>query len=268
MLRQRFTLSWKYEVTYYYESPGKVIVNYYDKDTNKKLTEEVIIDGYTGEKYKTEEKNFEYYKLVETKGEKEGQIEGEKHVDYVYQKMKFNFKVDKTIDRIETGGTSQTVSGKLGKTEIYRKELNSTNVRVTYKIKVTNDGEVAGSAELQENIPQEMTWHVNNDKTWKVSNTVASIETGELKPGESREYTVVLDCPKGDVIGTKVNTVEISKTKNKAGFEETTKNDNTSSATVIIAIGTGDMSYVIIAIISAMVLIGAGYVVYKNKKDK
>ena len=78
----------------------------------------------------------------------------------------------------------------------------------------------------------------------------------------------MLDCPKGDVIGTKVNTVEISKTTNKAGFEETTKEDNTSSATVIIAIGTGDMSYVIITIISAVVLISAGYVIYKNKKDK
>ena len=155
-------------VTYYYESPGKVIVNYYDKDTNKKLTEEVRIDGFTGEKYKTEEKSFEYYKLVEIKGEKEGQIEGEKHVDYMYQKMKFNLKVDKEIERIETGGTSQTVSGKLGKTEIYRKELNSTNVRVTYKIKVTNDGELAGTAALQENIPQGMNWSVNNDKTWKV----------------------------------------------------------------------------------------------------
>ena len=113
-----------------------------------------------------------------------------------------------------------------------------------------------------------MTWHANNDKTWKVSNTIASIETGELKPGESREYTIVLDCIKSDVIGTRVNTVEISKTTNKAGFEETTKEDNISSATVIIAIGTGDISYVIITIISAIVLIGAGYVIYQNKKDK
>ena len=87
----------KQEVRYYYIRKASVKVQYIDKDTNKKLLDDVIINGHEKERYTTEEKKIEGYKLVEKpeniEGEmkverKDGKVETEQVVTYYYSKVK------------------------------------------------------------------------------------------------------------------------------------------------------------------------------------
>jgi len=87
----------KQEVRYYYIRKAVVKVQYIDKDTNQKLLEDVVINGHEKERYTTEEKEIEGYKLVEKpanfEGEmkverKDGKVETELVVTYYYSKVK------------------------------------------------------------------------------------------------------------------------------------------------------------------------------------
>ena len=268
------------EVIYYYESPAKVIVNYYDEETKEKLAEEVTINGYATEEYETEEKKFDYYVLTEVPENKSGvmtlkitelddgtyKVDNTEYVNYYYRKMTFNLKIDKIIDRILIDGKETVINSELGKAEVQRANLAKSKVQVIYTIKVTNDGELAGSASIMENIPDGMKMLTENNKEWKISNSVATVETEEIKPGESKEYKVTLDWQNGEqTLGTMLNTADIVATRNSAGFEELNLNDNKSGATVIVAIGTGDSTYIAIAGAVMLVLIAAGVVIYKKK---
>ncbi len=82
-------------VEYYYERPEtEVVVKYVDKDTGEELTEDEIIKGRVRDKYTSEEKDFETYKLVEVQGEPEGEMEREtKEVKYIYERKPAEVKV-------------------------------------------------------------------------------------------------------------------------------------------------------------------------------
>ena len=55
-------------------------------------------------------------------------------------------------------------------------------------------------------------------------------------------------------------------TSNDAGVSEITEEDNKSGAQVIVAIGTGDSTYVVITAIGMSVLIAAGVVIWKKRQ--
>ena len=178
-------------------------------------------------------------------------------------------KVDKTIASVIVNGQETQINGNLGKVEVHRKELSAANVKVVYKIKVTNDSKLTGKANVVENIPSGMTMLADNNPGWKINQATASIETDEIKPGESREYQVVLGWQNGDSnVGTKENVASIV-TENEAGFTEKEINDNESKADLIVAVGTGEVPYVAIAggILMIMIAMTAGvYVINKKRK--
>lgn len=119
--------------------------------------------------------------------------------------------------------------------------------RVVYKIKVTNDSELTGKANIVENIPSGMLMNFEDNTAWTIKNGSASLETDDIKPGESREYQVVLVWQNGDSnVGTKENVASIV-TENEADFGELVATDNVSKADLIVAVGTGDNSYVDVA---------------------
>ena len=110
---------------------------------------------------------------------------------------------------------------------------------------------------------------LDNNPGWTINETTASIETDEIKPGESREYQVVLGWQNGDSnIGTKENVASIV-TENEAGFNEKDTADNESRANLIVAVGTGEIPYVAIAggILLIMISITAGIYVIKKKRQ-
>ena len=269
------------EVIYYYKRPAKVIVNYYDIDTKEKLADEIEITGHQNDDYTTEQKDIKYYEIAKIPENKEGKmivtvtkdengkdiVENTTYVNYYYRKLIFNLRVDKTIASVIVNGQETPINGSLGKVEVHRKDISTANVKVVYKIKVTNDSELSGKANVVENIPSGMTMIADNNPEWTINETTASIETDEIKPGESREYQVVLGWQNGDGnVGTKENIASII-TENEAGFDEKDKSDNESKADLIVAVGTGEVPYVAIAgsILLIMISITAGIYVIKKK---
>ena len=267
------------EVIYYYARPAEVIVNHIDKDTNEKLADEEIIEGFDGDEYKTEEKEFEYYNLVEKPENAEGVMKVEVvdnvvnnkiYVTYYYTKKPFNLKVDKIVLSVVQNGQEKSINSDLGKAEIYRKDVDSAGLQVIYSIKVTNDGEIAGKATLLENIPSGLIMNPSYNPNWSVSGSTATLETEVIQPGETKEYRVALDWANGgNNVGNKENTVEIINTSNEAGFEETNLDDNKDNAVLVIAISTGTTTYMAIA--GGMLIVLAGIAIcinYKKRKQK
>ena len=268
------------EVIYYYKRPAKVIVNYYDIDTKEKLADEIEITGHQNDDYTTEQKDIKYYEIAKIPENKEGKmivtvtkdengkdiVENTTYVNYYYRKLIFNLRVDKTIASVIVNGQETPINGSLGKVEVHRKDISTANVKVVYKIKVTNDSELSGKANVVENIPSGMTMIADNNPEWTINETTASIETDEIKPGESREYQVVLGWQNGDNnIGTKENIASII-TENEAGFDEKDKSDNESKADLIVAVGTGEVPYVAIAGSILMITIATTAGIYVIKK--
>ena len=245
------------EVIYYYKRPAKVIVNYLDKETDEKLVEEKIIEGYEGDEYKTEQEEISYYKLTKEPENKEGtmtvivteteendeavtEIEDTIYVNYYYEKLEFNVKIEKTINNILMNGQTIPVNGQIGKIEINKNLISTVNLKVQYAIKVTNTGELKGSAEITEKIPDGIIMKEEDNTKWKINNTIATIQTEEINPGESTVINVIMTWQNTETnTGTKQNMVEITKTKNVAGFEEQDDKDNVDAADMIISIGTG-----------------------------
>ncbi len=271
------------EVIYYYKRPAKVIVNYYDIDTKEKITDEIEITGHQNDNYTTEQKDIKYYEISKVPENKEGKmivtvtrnengkefVENTIYVNYYYRKLIFNLKVDKTITSVIVNGQETIINGTLGKVELHRKNISTADIKVIYKIKVTNDSELTGKANVVENIPSGMIMIADDNPEWTINGTTASLETDEIKPGESREYQVVLRWQNGDSnIGTKGNRVSII-TENEAGFEEKDKIDNESKADLIVAVETGEVTYVAIAgsILIVMIVIASGIYVIKKKRQ-
>ena len=271
------------EVIYYYKRPAKVIVNYYDIDTKEKITDEIEITGHQNDNYTTEQKDIKYYEISKVPENKEGKmivtvtrnengkefVENTIYVNYYYRKLIFNLKVDQTITSVIVNGQETIINGTLGKVEVHRKNISTADIKVIYKIKVTNDSELTGKANVVENIPNGMIMIADDNPEWTINGTTASLETDEIKPGESREYQVVLRWQNGDSnIGTKGNMVSII-TENEAGFEEKDKTDNESKADLIVAVETGEVTYVAIAgsILIVMIAIASGIYVIKKKRQ-
>ena len=271
------------DVIYYYKRPAKVIVNYYDIDTKEKLADEIEITGHQNDEYTTEQKDIKYYEIAKVPENKEGKmvvtvtkdengkeiVDDTTYVNYYYRKLIFNLRVDKTIVSVIVNGQETGINGTLGKVEVHRKNISTANVKVVYKIKVTNDSELTGKANVVENIPSGMTMLSENNPDWTIKETTASLETDEIKPGESREYQVVLGWKNGDNnVGTKTNMVSIT-TENEADFDEQFETDNVSKADLIVAVGTGEVPYAKIAggILLIMISITAGVYVISKKRQ-
>ena len=290
----------KIVVNYYYNQPAKVVVHYVEKETGKELEEinketgelqssQVVINGQKDDEYKTEAKEFEYYTLLEkelpenAEGKMKVEIieneKGEKVVNntidvyYYYQAKTFNIGVEKQITGIVVNGERKEISnGKLEKVEIYRKKTEETSVQVEYKIKVMNTGEIAGTAVIEENIPEGMKI-ANNDGTWEEKEGKLIKVIPEIGAGETKEYTVLLNWEQtGENMGEKANEVKLVETGNVPGFVDNNDKDNTSKANVIISVETGAE----IPIMLLLVLVGLigletvtlRYAVVLTKKQK
>ena len=272
-------------VIYEYIRPAKVIVNYIDIDTNKELASAVTINGHQEEKYETEEKDIKFYKLVEerrpvnatgkmnvevTKDENGNEIVNDTtYVNYYYRKLNFNLSIDKKVNNIVVNGKALSINGKLGKVEIAKKDISTSKIEISSIIKVTNKGELAGKATILENIPFGTTMTKEQNPMWNIANTVATLDTDEIKPGETREYEVILVWNNNeDNIGTKLNEVEILSNENEPGFEDSNKDDDKDKAEVIISISTGGATHIAIAGVILVILAGTVVVLVKKTKEE
>ena len=272
-----------FDVIYYYKRPAKVITKYIDKDTEEEIAKQTKQEGHENDEYETEAKEIKYYELLETpenskgtmtvtitKDEETGEekVEDTTYVNYYYRKLIFNLNIDKKIASITINGNEKQINGDVAKIEINKKELKTAQIEVKYIIKVTNDSELTGKAKILEDIPAGMIMDPNKNNGWEARGTKATKETRELKPGESEEILVVLDWDnRQDNIGTKENTATIIKTENEAGYEEKDETDNQDKADIIVAISTGENTFVSTASGVLLILMAIACGIYIVKKQ-
>ena len=245
------------------EKNGIIIVKYLDIDTNQEIGENYSheITGKLGDAYETEEKQIPYYTLVKATENTKGQItEKAQTVIYYYKKQNFNIGIEKTINSIILNGENLKIrNNQTAKIELKKSEISKTELIVKYNIKVTNQGEIEGTAKILERIPEGYEiaylpeyWKINRDGT---------LETEiDLKVGESRNIDIALRWEnKESNLGAKTNIAEIGKTENQANYKDTNEKDNVSEATIVISIKTGE---VVSSIIIMIIILSFGICTY------
>ena len=178
-------------VNYYYIYKSNVTVEHIDKTTGKQFEEEKI-EGHEGDKFTTEPKQKDFYKLVEEPKSRNGTLTKEpQEVIYYYEPLLFNVKVEQIIDKIVLNNEETLVGGTLGKTEVNRK-LTQYDLKIYYTIKVTNNMELTGNTLLTDYIPDGFMANVEENPNWKIDKNLATIWVENINPGETREYTINL----------------------------------------------------------------------------
>ncbi len=171
----------------------------------------------------------------------------------------------------------------VAKVELDKKKLNKTTVKFAYKIRVTNEGEIAGYAtEITDYIPEGLEFNAEDNKAYgwvkkgedKV--TTRALETKLLQPGESAELDIIFTW-KNDKnnLGIKTNVAEISEDyndHNSKDIDSTTDNkkdpydkeqeDDDDFALVILSLKTGKgMSYTLLIMTVVSMLAGGIYLI-------
>ena len=265
-------------ISYIYKKKnGKVIVKYVDKDSNKKLYDDEVIEGKIGDKANIKPKEVPYYNLVEEPKDVEITSK-EQIVTYSYKKKIFNIEVYKTVKDGSIDGEQKTfANGKFTKLDIPVKKVNNSKVKIRYSVKVKNTGEIKGSAIVAEYLPEYFEMLPEENSDWTFENGKILSKEVELNPNEEKELIVTLTWKNGrENFGNIVNKVEIDKTKNDAGFDETDseeeKKGKDNKATVVLMVKTGlDINNVLRMIgveITLTALVGAmGYTISRKVKE-
>ena len=271
-------------VTYYYERKpsGKIKVKHVDVDTGEEITyteehedgtiEEKTygydIEGYVGDKYETKPEDIPYYNLVKVPENAEGELTEESDVViYYYQKKPFNFSVEKVFKSVVLNGeVKDMTNNKSMKVEIVAATIPYAKLQVTYKITVKNTGEIDGKAKVVEMLPQG--YKLINVADYWTQTKDGNLETKvELKAGETKDLEVAVEWINSqDNFGIFDNTAKVIDIENPANFEETTEEDNTSTAELITSIKTGIEENVTLIITATALTIGLFVLVYLYEK--
>ena len=259
----KFTKATKY-ITLYYQQKAQVIVRYIDIDTGEDIknpdgsSSKITINKYVGDEYTSDVKYFDGYLIVEEANNKSGTMTVDPiTVTYKYRKLRFNLKLEGSIKKLTVNGVAQPTSANIAKVEFKKNEAKSQRMQIHYNLRLTNDSEITASGILRDRIPGGMIMDPALNPEWNVSGNLATIETGELEPGEVRDYEIILTWnPSADNMGVKSNSVEVVATNNVYGFEQITKSDDLFQAELIVAISTGDSRYNAIASMLLIVMIG------------
>ena len=271
-------------VKYYYQRKAEVEVQYIEKSTGKELAEKDLIKGKIGEKYETKPKDIEYYKLVGKTENTKGEMQKDKIVvKYYYEKQYFNLAIDKWVSSVQIDGISQIAQSyetrdEIYKIDVYRKKANTSDIKITYKIRISNTGEIEGKVNrITEIIPEGYSFNQeDNQIQWELKDgilTTEALKDEVIKPGEYKEIEIILTWNKGEAnFGEKNNTVILAETSNPANFEDINSDDDSSVSQMILAIATGldthDKAIVNKIVMTEFVLvIGLGIVLLLKRKN-
>ncbi len=204
----------------------------------------------------------------------------------IYEAERFDLRLDKYISKITlttpTIGTRVTNYNEesLAKVEVLARNVNKSNIIVEYKIKVTNQGKVAGYAKkLVDYLPEDAIFMSELNSDWYLSNNNQDVYNTSLankiiNPGESKEVTLVLSFNITDKnIGNIVNNnAEIYESYNEQGTQDIdsvpgnkmSEEDDMSKADIILSVVTGKLVIGSILIIVMLVIVAFG--MYEIKK--
>lgn len=165
-------------------------------------------------------------------------IDGEDDQDVEHVKVQyFDLALRKWVTKaivIENGKQTVTNTGhkaeddpeEIVKVDLDRKKLSKVTVKFVYKIRVTNEGDIAGYAkEITDYVPKGLKFVAADNKGWKdEGNNVIStrlLENKLLQPGESATVEVTLTWINDkDNMGLKTNIAEISEDYNDKGVPD------------------------------------------------
>lgn len=186
--------------------------------------------------------------------------------------------VDGKTTYYETGYTGYENPENPLKISIDKKKINKTDVKFMFKIKITNEGQIAGYAtEIKDHIPAGLEFIASDNPKWTL-NEKGEVVTDQLKdtllnPGESVDIEIILTWIKdGDNIGLKTNVAEISADKNDADSEDidsTPDNnvpgeDDIDDAPVILEIKTGSEENYTWLVATCLTIFGTGVFLIKK----
>ena len=208
----------------------------------------------------------------------------EDDIDREYLKVKyFDLTLKKWVTETRVtynGKTKVTKSGfnensiEMAKVDLVASKLKKTTVKFVYKIKVINEGEIAGYAtKIEDYIPKGFKFVEADNPKWNLEkNNVAvtdQLKDQILEPGQSATVEIVLTWKNSSSnMGVKTNWAEI-KEDSGDDIDSTPDNynkleDDIDSANVILSIKTGNSrTYIILALISVAIICGGTIAIKK-----
>ena len=204
-------------------------------------------------------------------------------VIYYYEKQIFNLGVDKWISQVSVNGLAMPAQNILNKDELYQVDVHRTkaetaDIKITYKIRITNKGEIEGKVgEITEVIPTGYEYNQDDNQINWQDQTNGILTTDILKdetiePGSYKEIEITLRWIKQENnFGQKSNLVLISNLENPAGYQDTNKQDNQSRSEMILTVATGldrNDRIIIIGITQIVLVISIGLLLSYKKKQK
>ena len=195
----------------------------------------------------------------------------------------FDMELSKSITKITVtnkAGTKTTNydNAQLAKAEVKAKHLSGTTVVIEYKIKITNNGELAGYAKnIVDYKPTDLNFNSELNPNWYQSGNnlyTKSLANTKIEPGESKELTLILTkTMTTSNTGLTNNMAEIAEDYNSSGIADTdstpgNKNiqeDDIGQANVIISVSTGAaISYLTLTLSIIIVLAAGAYIISKK----
>lgn len=196
----------------------------------------------------------------------------------------FDLELNKYITRAVVQNSSGTTEykynkEKLAKVEIKAKQMASSTVLIEYVIEVKNSGAVPGAVQLiADYLPKELKFSSEMNTNW-YQGTDGNLYTEELKnvtiePGETKQVSLVLTKSMTENnTGTFTNAAEIYEDKNDFGLVDTNstpankeeKENDYSTAQIIISTATGSPIMYIGIVIACMLILGGGIYIINKK---
>ena len=177
----------------------------------------------------------------------------------------------------ETGHKAEDDPEAVVKVDLKKSDINKVTVKFEYKIRIENQGKIAGYAkEISDYIPEGLKFVKEDNPLWEeVEGKVVTDQLKDtlLEPGETAEVSILLTwINREDNMGLKVNVAEISKDYNEYGtpdIDSTPNNkvpgeDDIDDAPVMLTVTTGEEPVYVILTISILGILAVGLVGVKK----
>lgn len=197
----------------------------------------------------------------------------------------FDLQLEKYVTRIlvqdANGTTIKTYDNTtLAKLELDAKKINGTTIVVEYGIKITNVGEVAGTArKVVDYMPNDFAFSSELNKDWYQDGDglyTSALANDTIQAGESRVLTLTLTKSMTENnTGRSNNLAEIAEDYNDLGIADKNSTpgnkvqgeNDMGSADIIVSIRTGGGIYIAIVVTIIVALAVTGFIIIKKKKN-
>lgn len=200
-------------------------------------------------------------------------------------KKVFDLELTKTISKITVSNSegkkiTEYKDADLAKIEIASKYLKGSTVVIEYKIKVTNNGDIAGFAKkIVDYKPNDLEFNSSINSNWYQSGDYIysnSLENEIINPGETKEIKLILTKKMTQSnTGLSNNIAEIQNAYNSSNIKDVDSivnnkqfgEDDLGQANVIISIKTGALvTYTITVITITLIACTIIYFVFEKRK--